>query len=157
MLADPAMIFLMIQDHGKAVLRFGVLRTHLRSGPFSRGHELKGLWPDKIPRLDGPPQLQQVAYRAAETQIRVVSHAVFIGRHIARAVPAIRMRESARKREIVAISSGLYSGGIEDILLHIVRKALPGGPFHNGYQQLKAGDGPVPLLPRLIHPVFAGV
>src|SRR5215469_12030514 len=43
MLADPAMILLMVQDHGEAILCFGILGVHLCRSAFSRGHELEGL------------------------------------------------------------------------------------------------------------------
>src|SRR5579864_2012340 len=34
MLTDSAVIFFMVQDHGKSVLRFGVLRGHMRGRAF---------------------------------------------------------------------------------------------------------------------------
>src|SRR5438045_3425971 len=67
------------------------------------------------------------------------------------------MGEAAHQGEIIAIGCGFNSGWGEDILLYVVWKTLAADPFHNRNEKLEAGDGPIPLLSRLIHPILPGV
>ena len=62
-LSDAAVIIFMVQDHGESVLRFGVLRRHMRRRALSGGHLLEGLWADKALFFDRAPQLQEIADR----------------------------------------------------------------------------------------------
>src|SRR5205823_1973203 len=153
-LADAAMILLMVDHHGEAVLCLGVLRAHLGSRAYGGGHLLEGLGPNEVLLPDRPPQPVQISHGAAETQVRVICHTVFICRHIAASKLAISMRKSVHQREIIAIGSGLYACWFEDILLHVFGKSLSGHALHNRDQKLKAGDGAVPLCSRLIDPIL---
>src|SRR5262249_8004479 len=67
------------------------------------------------------------------------------------------MRKAMSEREVVAIRGRLYSCGLPDVLSDIVRKALAADSLNDCDQQLKAGNGPIPLLPRLVNPVFSGI
>ncbi len=55
MLANAPVVFLMIEDHGKAILRLGILRAHMGRGTFGRGHELECFWPNEFLFLDCAP------------------------------------------------------------------------------------------------------
>ena len=64
-------------------------------------------------RTDRPGRTAEAAApdRAAEAQVGVVGHVIFIRGHVAVARFSIGMGEAAHQREIIAISCGFDSGG----------------------------------------------
>src|SRR6185437_4161217 len=124
---------------------------------FGAGHFLERLWTNKAFVFDCAPKLEQVAYGGAEAQVRVIGHSVFAGLNITRSKLAVGMAESAGERKVVTIRGGFNSRGREDVLLNVVKKALPRHALHNRDQELKTGDGPVPLLAWFVDPVLARV